>query len=192
VPRIAIMLWLALAQMGIYGADAADICTAVAVRDVPALEDSSSILKTGEYDTAITQYRVNKRTGQTSFCSHGGYCYPTRVEISGDLLDALKLTNCRVVENRAPYDEGEYLDYEVEPIRTKVSPTLLRYDDLDNRFLQLGLCSACADNVTQYYMNQPNSKCAKLARSALEGNPDALRTLQSDPAYCRWHYPPPK
>ena len=61
------------------GTQAADICTAVALRDVPAIEDSSSMLKKGQFDTAITRYRVNKRTGETSFCSHGGYCYPIRI-----------------------------------------------------------------------------------------------------------------
>ena len=155
------------------GAQAADICTAVALRDVPALENRSSILKKGQLDTAITQYRVNKRTGETSFCSHGGYCYPSRIQIGGDLLAALRLTNCQVADDHPPFDEGEYLDYEVEPIRIKVPPALLRYDDLDNKLLAMGLCSACADNVAQYYPKQPNSQCAKLARSALEGNPEA-------------------
>ena len=32
-------------------------------------------------------------------------------------------------------------------------PALLRYDDLDNKLLTMGLCSACADNVTQYWTN---------------------------------------
>jgi hypothetical protein len=63
-----------------------------------------------------------------------------------------------------------------------------RYDDLNKRFLELGLCSACADNVTQYYMKQPNSQCATLARSALEGNSSALQTLRDAPPYCTWHY----
>jgi len=55
---------------------AADVCEAVALRDVPAMEDPTSILSQGEHDPAVTQYRVNKKTGVTSFCSHGGYCYP--------------------------------------------------------------------------------------------------------------------
>jgi hypothetical protein len=184
------LLCTAILLAGVHRADAADICTAIAVRDVPALEDSTSVIKKGGLDDSITEYRVNKRTGQTSFCSHGGYCYPTRIQVGGDLLETLRLTNCRVVEKQPAFTDDEFLVYEVEPIRTKVSPALLRYDDLDNRFLQLGLCSACADNVTQFYMNQPASRCASLARAALEGNPDALRTLQSDPPYCTWHYPP--
>lgn len=169
-------------------ARAADICAAVALRDVPAIEDSSSILKKGQLDTAITEYRVNKRTGETSFCSHGGYCYPIRIQVGGDLLEALRLTNCRVADNLPAFDEGTYLVYEVEPIRTKIPPALLRYDDLDNRLLAMGLCSACADNIAQYYLKQPNSQCAKLARSALEGNPEAAQALQENPPYCTWHY----
>jgi hypothetical protein len=53
-------------------ARAADICEAVALRDVPAKEDAKSILKRGEIDGAVTQYRVNKTTGDGVFRSHGG------------------------------------------------------------------------------------------------------------------------
>lgn len=170
------------------GAQAADICAALALRDVPAIEDSGAILKKGQLDTGITQYRVDKRSGETSFCSHGGYCYPIRIRVGEDILEALKLTNCQVADNRPPFDDGEYLDYEVEPIRTKIAPALLRYDDLDNKLLAMGLCSACADNVAQYYLKQPNSRCAKVARSALEGNPEATQALLDFPSYCKWRY----
>lgn len=88
--RLALATALA-APLFSWVAHAADICTALAIRDVPALEDSTSILKRGELDTAITQYRVNKRTGETSFCSHGGYCYPTRVQVGGNLFEALSV-----------------------------------------------------------------------------------------------------
>jgi hypothetical protein len=73
-------------------------------------------------------------------------------------------------------------------IRSKIPLALLRHDDLDNKFLEMGLCSACADNVAQYYIKQPNSQCATLARAALEGNPEALQTLRDTPPYCTWHY----
>lgn len=168
-------------------AQAADICEAVAIRDVPALEAATSVLRKGQLDTAVTQYRINKRTGQATLCSHGGYCYPMRVAVGGDLLEALKLTNCKV-SDQAPYDDGEDLIYDVEPIRSLVPHEVLRYDDLDNQLLAMGLCSACADNVAQYYLKQPNSRCAVLAKSALEGNPDALATLRGNPDYCVWHY----
>jgi hypothetical protein len=177
----------ALFWIGVDDAHSADICEAVAVRDVPAVEDSSSVLKKGQIDDAITRYMVNKRTGLTFFCSHGGYCYPTRVEVAGDLLEALKLNNCRVLD-KPDYDDGENIVYLVGPIRSKIPAARLRYDDLDNKFLEMGLCSACADNVVQYYIKQPKSQCATLARAALEGDPEALKTLREAPPYCTWHY----
>lgn len=168
-------------------AAAADICEALVLRDVPAIEDPNSILKKGTIDGQVTEYQVNKLTGQTSLCSHGGYCYPMRIELDGAFVEALKLTNCRIVGVRS-YDDGENLIYEVDPIRSIIPPDLLRYDDLDNKFLNLGLCSACAKNVTKYYLSQPKSQCAQLARLALEGNHEALDTLLQGPSYCVWPY----
>lgn len=52
-------------------------------------ESGGKRLKQGDLDTAVTQYRVNKRTGRTTLCSHGGYCYPTRIAVGDDLLEAL-------------------------------------------------------------------------------------------------------
>jgi hypothetical protein len=64
-------------------AHAADICDAVALRDLAALEDPSSVLKRGEHDGAVSQYRINKKTGEASMCSHGGYCYPATITENG-------------------------------------------------------------------------------------------------------------
>lgn len=52
----------------------------------------------------------------------------------------------------------------------------------------MGLCSACADNVAQWYTRQPTSRCGKLAKQALEGNPQAERLLAGFPDYCVWKY----
>lgn len=166
---------------------ASDICTAIAIRDVPAIESPDTILKAGEIDRAVTEFRIDKRTGRTSLCSHGGECYPTHVKSGGDLLEALRLQRCKVSYDH-PYETQTVIIYGVDPIRSETPPAQLRYNDLFNRFSELGLCSACADNVTQYFMKKPDSACAKLALSALEGNPDALRTLTNDPPYCTWHY----
>jgi hypothetical protein len=167
---------------------AADICEAVALRDVPALGNPDSILKKGSIDESITQFRVNKRTGETSFCSHGGYCYPTHTMVGGGKFQALKMTNCTVDAEgiQEPGDDSIY--YGVTPVRSKIDPTKLRTDDLDNKFLSMGLCSACADNVAHFYVNKPQSQCAVLAKGALEGNPDAVEKLQSNPAFCNYDY----
>ena len=54
------------------------------------------------------------------------------------------------------------------------------------RFLEMGACSACADNTAQYYTRKPNSRCGKLAKKALEGDPEAIEKLLAFPAYCEW------
>jgi hypothetical protein len=86
--RTFIVLGISIAAIGT-ARGAGDLCEAIALRDVPAIEDPSSILKRGEHDTAITQFRVDKKTGATSYCSHGGYCY---------LAEALQLTSCRMAD----------------------------------------------------------------------------------------------
>lgn len=53
------------------------------------------------------------------------------------------------------------------------------------KFLKMGACSACADNIANYYVNQPNSSCGKLAKKALEGHSDAIKKLVAFPDYCR-------
>ncbi|MBN9406573.1 MAG: hypothetical protein J0I00_14285 [Burkholderiales bacterium] len=56
------------------------------------------------------------------------------------------------------------------------------------KFSELGLCSACADNVAQWYSKKPASRCGSLAKKALEGNPAAIDELQGFPKYCEWKY----
>lgn len=53
---------------------------------------------------------------------------------------------------------------------------------------EMGLSSAFSDNVAQYYTQKPNSKCGKLAKSAIEGNPRSIKVLQDYPEYCIWRY----
>jgi len=69
--------------------------------------------------------------------------------------------------------------------RTEVGQS---YGYSKQKFSEIGLCSSCADNVAQYYTKMPASQCGKLAKRALEGNPQALEELQTFPSYCQWHY----
>lgn len=187
-------LFLALAAVFCFlvgGARADDICEATALRDVPAIGVANSFIRKGGKDEAITQFRVNLRTGRTSYCSHGGYCYPTHVQIGDDLLLALKMTNCKSSTKAYGPDasEPDEIVYEVEVIRSRVPRDQMRREDVKNRLLNMGLCSACADNVAQFYTVQPRSQCGELARSALEGNPESVHVLQEGPSFCTWHYP---
>ena len=113
---------------------AADICEAVVIRDVHPEGSTDYTLKAGEKDEAVTQYRVSKKTGEAVLCSHGGFCYPA---------SALKLLNCKVGK-KDTFDDPDDVYYSVDVIRSKNSAATLRYDDLDNQLLEMGMCSACA------------------------------------------------
>ena len=148
-------------------ARAADICEAVAVRDVAAVDNPGSVLKKGKVQGAVTQYNVNKKTGKAMFCSHGGYCYPA---------NGLKLTNCKVGA-KDPHNDPDEVSYGLDVIRSKNSSASLRYDDLDNQLLEMGMCSACASNAADTYIKRPGSPCGKTIKRALEGNPIAKKEL---------------
>lgn len=90
-------------------------------------------------------------------------------------------------------DNGFVKKSEVESIKEVLgidnrSDTGKSYGYAKQKFSEMGLCSACADNVAQHYTKKPNSKCGKLAKQALEGNPSAIGNLQSFPTYCKWKY----
>jgi len=99
-----------------------DVCEATALRDVPAIEAPSSIIKKGQLDTAITQFRVDKRNGDTSFCSHGGYCYPTHIKVGGDKLQALRMKNCTVDAQGQEERADDYVIYGVTPLNKATQP----------------------------------------------------------------------
>lgn len=166
-----------------------DICEAVALRDVLAIDNPSSIIKRGEHDTAITQYRVWKETGVKSFCSHGGYCYPAYATVNGEEVESLHLTNCEIDKSsHSRYEDEWAIMYGLVPILSKIPADTLKRVNFENRLRDMGLCSACAGNVAQWYTQRPTSRCGMLAKHALEGDPDAVKELQAFPSYCTWEY----
>ena len=166
-----------------------DICRAVALRDVAAIEAPDSVIPRGDYDDAITQYNINKQTKTTTFCSHGGYCYPTHVYINGQKQEALRLVNCKV--GIKAFEDAEQVTYSVDVDRSRNSAATLRESDVSQKLLDMGLCSACASNVTAFYVRKPTSACGRLARQALEGNPAAADKLREDPSYCHYAWDAP-
>jgi hypothetical protein len=64
------------------------------------------------------------------------------------------------------------------------------YRELHSRFLELGLCNACEDNVAQHVLHRPNDRCSMLAKQALKGDTNAIDTLADrfPWAYCTWDY----
>ena len=177
--RLTILLVLTAAPP----ASAADICQAIALHDVKAVDVPDAVLKKGERDEAVTQYRVNKKTGEATLCSHGGACFPVAVLENGQKVEALRLTNCRVGA-KDPFDDPDETFYNLDVIRAKAPAAALRIDDVDNKLLDMGLCSACASNVAFLYVKQPASRCAKLTARALVGNAEAVKTLKDFSDYC--------
>jgi hypothetical protein len=70
--------------------------------------------------------------------------------------------------------------------RSKNSQADLKYNDLTNTLLTMGLCNACAGNAAQYYLQKPSSECGLLVKSALEGDPASKEKLLESPYYCQW------
>src|SRR5262249_12945164 len=115
-------------------AQAEDICKAIALRDIPSVDNPDAILKAGTYQKAVTQYRLDKKTGIASFCAHGGSCYPVFLTVDGKKTEALRLENC-TVEKKKDYEDDEEITYGIDVDRAKNSAADLRYDDLDNKLL---------------------------------------------------------
>jgi hypothetical protein len=168
---------LAVLLAGTFAANATDsICEAIALIATSKTEDFPHALKRGEIIDAITQLNVNKKTGATSFCSHGGGCYSA---------EALRLTNCKVDKSKPSFEDNEEVSYSLKVIRSKVPPNILRQNDVELKLLELGMCNACADNAAAFYVKMPASRCAQLVQQALEGNSVAIKKLLDNPDYCR-------
>ena len=156
-----------------------DICDAMAIMDTHAEENHASVLKKGEIDHAITQYRVNKKTKNAVFCSHGEYCYPAK---------NLKLINCNVGERYADENQSyEDVFYTVDVDRKKNSMKELKKYDVSVALGEMGLSGAMGDAATEYYINKPQSKCGMLAKKALNGDQSAIDMYLSG-ENCIWKY----
>lgn len=164
----------------------ADLCNAKVLYSVSAVEDPSSMMESGSTLDSISQFNVNKHTGLREFCQHGGYCYPETITINGKTEKSLKLTNCTI--NKKESEDADTEFWSLNVIRSNISSEKLRFSDIENKLSGMGMCNSCADNATQYYIHKPDSKCGKIVKSALEGNPDAINELSGSPDYCNWSY----
>lgn len=167
-----------------------NICEAVALRTVPAIENPDAKIFKGEKQTSITQYVEDETMNITAFCSKGGYCYPTHVFLKRERVEALKLLNCKIGEAwpKEDFEDPKVTIYGLKVNRSKNPPQTIKQYDLTNQLEKLGLVPIVADNAAQFYIHKPASKCARLTKSVLEGDPNALQELESFPDYCGWQY----
>lgn len=73
------------------------------VKDVGAEESPSSVMKKGRVWAQITQVRVNKKSGKTTYCAHGDYCYDSSA------IDIV--TPCRIVRTAPAFSSLEEDDF---------------------------------------------------------------------------------
>jgi hypothetical protein len=169
--------------------EADSLCKAIALKDVAtALNGSAHTVRKGSYFENITAYKIDKKNETKLLCSHS-LCYSTYAYEKAKKVEVLRLVNCKIGDVRS--DDPDQTEYALEVTRSETSTTDLRRTDLINRFLDIGLCNACADNVAAFYLKKPTSRCAQLARNALEGDPSAIKKLTSYteyPSYCQWSY----
>jgi hypothetical protein len=158
-----------------------DLCQAVALSDVHAIESPEAIIERGDVHKAISQYNVVKKAGLGMLCEHGGYCYPAQVIEGGNKVATFRLTNCKICKPIS--DKVDEIGYRLILDRSTVAPAALKRMDLDDKLLQIGLCQACADYLTELYFRRPASRCARLVRRVLEGDPRAFKALGANP-YC--------
>lgn len=158
-----------------------DLCQATALIDINSwLGDSRTgppdiVLHKGDTYDAISVYEEDPQTGVGMFCVHGGVCLDRYQVRNGVKVEALRLQNCSIRKVEHPQPNG--YEFELVLDRSKVSPATLRYNDIDDRLLQLGMCNVCADNAADEYIRHPQSTCSQVVKSALEGNPDAAEQL---------------
>ncbi len=60
--------------------------------------------------------------------------------------------------------------------------------DTRRELIELGVCAACSDNIARYVTRKPSSRCAALAKRALDGDSRAIDELGGFPDFCRWAY----
>jgi hypothetical protein len=105
---------------------------------------------------------------------------------SGNIKDIDKLIDNGFVKPQEVQGIAKVLGKTYKPKQR--SETGKSYGYSRAKFLEMGACGACADNIAQYYTKKPDSPCGKLAKQALEGSPEAIKKLAAFPDYCEWKY----
>ena len=162
---------------------AADICTARARVNAIDVDtegerqpEQTDYIHQGDVIDAVTQYGINQKTGAGFICSHGGGCYSVRIGSDGLHGDDIDLMNCKVDFAKPNVSDGVEW-HELIVIRSKNSPARLRQDDIEDRLLELGACTACASTMANTYIRKPKSKCGQFTKAVLEGNKDAVKQV---------------
>src|SRR5215471_7119035 len=105
---------------------------------------------------------------------------------AGNLTEIDKMVDSGMVKAQEAQTIGKLLDKTYTS--KKRSEPGKSYAESKRKFVEMGACSACADNIAQYYSKNPDSPCGKLAKQAVDGNAEAIKELVAFPDYCKWKY----
>ena len=161
---------------------AKDICEAVSLRDVRAIQNPDAIIKKGTILDSISQYNVDKKTTLAEVCRHGDYCYPVNVIEGGKKIDVLRLTNCKVGTPRSVDDTKTF--YKLDVIQSKVSAEVLQSAEFERKLGALGFSNSFAGNAAYMLEKNPKSLCVQLAKKSVAGDKVSLNELRNHTEYC--------
>lgn len=172
---VAMLAGTVVAEVRPAQAYTAELCTGLVIRAAvavfpPNLSDQGieQPLENGDrprgYKMSVVALLINHRTGSRLFCDlRGGECLPE---------ESVRLLNCSV--GNAVTQEGVTDVYSTVLNRAAIPKTELRESELeDELMIRFSICHACAGLPAYVYIHRPESLCARLIRSALEGDSDA-------------------
>ena len=105
---------------------------------------------------------------------------------NGTLKDVDQLVSDNVVKASEAQAIAKVIGKTYTPKQTQQTAT--SYASLKTKFVEMGACNACADNIAQHVSKTPDSACGKLAEQALSGDAEAVNKLVAFPDYCKWKY----
>ena len=159
----AIFVILSITRIG-YASDSG--CEGVALKNVSAIEDHSSILKKGENIGDLILYSVNSKGQPATYAQTGGYSYPA---------SAIKLLNCHIKKTPTPYDPG--FTYSLVLDNTSANATIILRESIEQRLEDDGMDDADAGNAADAYLNHPATACGKATKMILGGRTELVNVI---------------
>lgn len=104
-----------------YGQSDNGYCEAIALHDVPAIENASMLSEKGSKITYISQVAYDKSLMTMKFCIKGGMCYPLTGIFFNDTkstenVPMIKFTNCKI-GNKVISEDKDEKQYELLRIK---------------------------------------------------------------------------
>lgn len=141
-------------------------CRAILLHDVKAFGGSEISEKAGSIIDFIHLENVNDDGSPETYAVHGGSFYKA---------SDIKLLNCHI--NKKRNDDGKGFSYDTVLDDTPENAAEILRSTIESKLSALGLCSACASNAAQSYLNPQDSACKRAVKSILDGDTELVSIL---------------